>query len=285
MPRRSAPPTDIDVESLLLRRDRRARARKTGTIVLSLTVGLAMVVAAFTFVRTPARVGPAAGALGLSTPSGLAMPDGAYLYRRTRLYAPSSQGEPVKSVWWANDGSGRVRQGAGDDTTFGPGQMVTDTGPLDQLSSDSAVLREQMMRRMAPDGASPEPFDQFSPGPGQPDHVTAGMIRSIGELLADPNTTPELRAALFRVAAGLDGVSLTRDVLDPVGRPAIELSVTTEERLHHWWFDPETQQLLAWQDDATSAWLEVVEAEGFTDSTTSTHVTADLVPAPVHDPS
>ena len=281
--RRSAPGSDVDFESLLRRRDRQAKVRKTGSLVLSLFVGLAVIAGAFTVARSRPGAGPADGnGVDLPTPKGLAMPVGTYLYRKTAWFGADGQPMSTTSVWWAADGSGRTSAEPGDDTTFGPGEFPTDTGPLGSLSTDAAVLRDQMIQRMAPDGASPEPADQFTPGPGQPDHVTAGMIRSIGELLSDPNTTPELRAALFRVAAGLDGVTLTRAALDPTGRPAIELEVATETQLHHWWFDPETQQLLATQDDAGA--VLVVEAEGFTGSSSVTRTTTDLITAPRHDP-
>jgi hypothetical protein len=281
--RRSAPGSDADFESLLRRRDRQARGRKASSMALALFVGLAVIAGAFTVVRS----GPGAGAadgngVDLPAPQGLAMPAGSYLYRRTVWFGADGRQVSTSSVWWAADGSGRTSDDSGHDTTFGLGELPTDTGPLGYLSTDAAVLRDQMIERMAPDGASPEPADQFTPGPGQPDHVTAGMIRSIGELLSDPNTTPDLRAALFRVAAGLDGVTLTRGVLDPTGRPAIELQVTTETSVHHWWFDPETQQQLATQDDAGA--VLVVEAEGFTGSSSITRTTTDLITAPRHDP-
>jgi len=286
--RQRAPRHDAHAEfgSLLRRHDRRIRVRKVGTLVLALLIGAGVIGGAFILQQSPERLVNAAdgGGRDLPTPSGLAMPAGDSLYRRVASYAGSGPPRSTVSTWWASDGSGRVRRGPADDTTFGPGQMITDTGSLDYLSTDAAVLQDQMLQRMAPDGASPEPSQEFTPGPGQPDHVTAGMIRSIGELLDDPNTAPDLRAALFRVATSLDGVQVSEGVLDPVGRSAIELTVTTENMLHRWWFDPQTQQLMARQDDAASGGIEIVEAEGFATSSDSAHTSADLVPAPLHDP-
>jgi hypothetical protein len=276
-----APASPPDLEALAGARGRRERRRRVGAMTLSLVVGLLVIAGAFAAVRSrPGVAGPAAGGGDFPTPGGLAMPDGSYLYLHVTAFDGS--GGPSTSSWWAQDGSGRLMLTTGEDTTYGPGQLPTDSGPLDGLSLDASVLREQMLQRMSPDGASPEPFDQFSPGPGQPDHTTAGLIRSIGELLADANSTPQLRAALFRVAAGLDGVDVTRDATDPAGRAAIELSVTTEGSLHRWWFDPSSQQLLAAQDEGGP--VTVVEAEAFTPGTTPRHAIAQLIPAPVHDP-
>lgn len=279
-PRRDA---HADFDALWRRRDRRARVRKAGTLTLALLLGAAIIGGAFAVQHGSGRIGAANGGSDLPVPAGLAMPAGDSLYRRVTSYGPSGGVESTVLTWWASDGSGQLRLRAGDHKTFGPGQPLSDTGPIDYLSTDAAVLREQIIQRMAPDGASPEPADQFTPGPGQSDHVTAGVIRSIDSLLSYENALPDLRAALFRVAAGLDGVQVNQDAVDPVGRPAIELTVTTEEALHTWWFDPQTQQLLArrWTPEGS---FEVVESEGFTTSSTSVHTVTDLVPAPEHAP-
>ena len=228
--RRLAPRHDVDFESLHRRHDRRARVRKAGTLTLALLIGAGVIGGAFLVRQGPAGVSAAGGAgVDLPTPPGLAMPAGDYLFRHIETYPSAGQAPTTTMVWWSGDGSGRVRSTAADDTTFGPGRCPPTPDPSTTCPRTPPCSGDQMIQRMAPDGASPEPADQFTPGPGQPDHVTAGMIRSIGELLDDPNTTPDLRAALFRVAAGLDGVTLTRDTVDPVGRAATELTVTTTE--------------------------------------------------------
>jgi len=90
-------------------------------------------------------------------------------------------------------------------------------------------------------------------------------------LLDYPNVTPDLRAALFEVAAGLEGVRRTDHVEDPGGRSATVLSFTSEQDPITWstYFDPTTRQLMAWTSvygDNPPAWIAldsaVVDAPG-----------------------
>lgn len=285
-----APRPSLDLERLFQRRERVARRKRASAITLSLAITVALIGSVFAVAQgrrgpstslgngdgaTPALPGPSVD---------LSLAAGQYSYRTTTNY--SSDGGQLGSVatWWSLDDSGRILNSPNDDTTYGPGEIPQDTGPLAYLSADPPLLLDQMIQRTSPNGASPEPMDQFSPGPGQSDHQTAGLIRAIGELLNDVNTSPELRAALFQVAAGLEGVEVTQDAIDPVGRPAILLSVTTEETLHRWWFDPASEQLLAERDDgsgtgATS--IMIVESAGVTTGSDSTDLNTSFVPSPV----
>jgi len=68
----------------------------------------------------------------------------------------------------------------------------------------------------------------------------------IGELLfAQGNASPELRSALFEVAAELQRVELVGDVADPLGRPGVALAVDGVSSRTQLVFDPETAELLA----------------------------------------
>jgi hypothetical protein len=67
----------------------------------------------------------------------------------------------------------------------------------------------------------------------------------IGELLAQGVAPPDVRAALFEVAARLEGVRLDGEVEDPLERPGVGVSLdgpTYDTRLV---FDPDSAQLLA----------------------------------------
>src|SRR5206468_8617560 len=120
-----------------------------------------------------------------------------------------------------------------------PGDFYSDSGPVAQLSTDPSTLLQQLRERTQPDGVSPEPYAGWG-GP-----IEWGLVRSIRELLEAPDVTPEQKAALFRVAAGIDGMQVDEQATDPIGRPAIELTIDTEHTTQRWWFDPQSEQLLA----------------------------------------
>ncbi len=293
-----APRSSLDMEKLATRRERMVRRKRVSAITLSLAITVALIGGVFAVAQERGAPGTSAanggGDRGVSTivlgPSvDLSLAAGQYSYRRITNYPPDGvQVSKTMATWWSTDDSGRIQDGPGDGTTYGPGEIPQDTGPVAYLSTDPARLLDQMIERTSPNGASPEPMDQFTPGPGQSDHLTAGLIRAIGELLNDVNTSPELRAALFQVAAGLEGVEVTYDSVDPVSRPAIRLSVTTEETLHQWWFDPASEQLLAERDDFAAdgmTGITIVESAGVTVGSDSTEQITSFVPAPVHDPN
>jgi hypothetical protein len=281
--RAGAPPITVDLDDVYRRLDRKEGRRRVGALVVALGICAVLVIGLLSVVRgqpghrdTAAFGGPSGPRLSLS--------NGEYVYTRLNcvIRGHSDEGTlscPDVQTWWALDGSGREIVGS-QDSTFGAGEFPTDTGDLSYLSLDAATLDQQLRDRTAPDGASPEPYAEFTPGPGQEGHVTAGLVRAIGELLWDPNATPELKAALFQVLAGLQGMHVVQQTNDLVGRPANELWIETEEQMHHWWFDPQTEQLLASGDlyaDGTS-WLWIVERSGVTDSTTSTDLSRSFVP-------
>jgi hypothetical protein len=288
--RTSAPPIHIELNDVYRRQDQNEGRRRIGALVVALGICAALLVGLLTV--SSAQPGQnSAPMFGSPTGPSLALADGEYAYAKTDctiMSQPASQHVvcPDSATWWATDGSGRRIVGS-EDRTFGPGGFPADTGDLSTLSLDEATLEQQLRDRTAPGGASPEPYSDFTPGPSQEGHVTAGLVRAIGELLEDPNATPELKASLFRVLAGLQGMDVVESSTDPVGRPAIELAITTEEQKHHLWFDPRTQQLLARGDvfgDGTY-WLSVVARSGVAASTTSTDLIRSFVPKPEHDPT
>ena len=180
--------------------------------------------------------------------------------------------------WFGLDGSGRIRGGGATSGTYPVGGFPNDTGDLSGLSTDPATLLDQLTERTGPDGASPEPYDDFTTGPESP--LTAGLVRAAGELLDDANSTPALRAALAQVLAGLDGASVVRGH-DPFGRDAVEVSIESERATHHWWFDPQTLQVLATANGdpgASGSFVLVVEASGYTADTDGTSPRPSLIP-------
>lgn len=108
------------------------------------------------------------------------------------------------------------------------------------LSTDPDELFEQIERQAAETSDAPVPE-------GSP--VTQEMFVIVQDLLRETVPPPELRAALYEVAARIPDVELLGDVIDPVGRAGVAVGVTWEkdsvrEQLV---FDPETYEPLAVQ--------------------------------------
>ncbi len=73
-----------------------------------------------------------------------------------------------------------------------------------------------------------------------------------------------------------------------VGRPALLLSVTTEETLHQWWFDPSSLQLLARQDGpgpSPGGGLQIVESAGIVSGDDSSELVSTFAPPPLREPT
>jgi hypothetical protein len=158
----------------------------------------------------------------------------------------------TREMWVAPDGSGRIAETAGD-PVFLSEQDRTGWERLGGLS-DSAINEE-----FGPGGLVYEDFESLPTDPTQleavlgeiphgewPDEV--GLFWSVGDLLRNGYMPAELRAALFRVAARIDGIELVGTVTDRAGRPGIAVALTYEgnglvqqETLI---FDPDTTQLL-----------------------------------------
>jgi hypothetical protein len=304
------PPEDA-FDRFVRRRERKHRNRRTASAVVALVVAAAGIGGAVWAFRGSARSGPGdAGRAAAGPTVDLTLGPGQYSYREVETYRLAGEGYDCSGcelkfpyvtksqlrVWWAADDSGRVvgyengieffsaderrlyedangpaLLGTPVDTTYRAGKFANDSGDLSYLSTDPGVLLQQMIDRMQPTGRSPEPYEDFTPGPGQDGHITAGLVRSIGELLQDPNGTPALKSALFRVAEGLQGMAVTRGATDPAGRPAVQLRIQTENQLHRWWFDPDSQQLMAMEEssvDGKTVWsITIVRQAGIRSST------------------
>jgi RNA polymerase sigma-70 factor (ECF subfamily) len=76
------------------------------------------------------------------------------------------------------------------------------------------------------------------------------MFVVIGDLLRDPLTPPDVRAALFEVAAGLPGIELLGAMTDRIGRPGVGVAMTAFQ------MTPFHRQEIIIFDPATSVLLE-----------------------------
>jgi hypothetical protein len=300
---RQAPQLQDDpLEHLRSRRARKALRGRVAAGAVSLTVVVVAIGGLWTAFHP--HNAPSTPVRTLAGPSvDLTVPPNEYSFVQQDWYGPGNGGgdgsgtkwqdQYATTTWYRADDSGRiisVQNGQRSDQSYDPGNFLQDTGDLTYLSTDPTQLLAQMTDRMQPGGRSPEPFDQFTPGPGQDGHETAGLVRSIGELLNDPNSEPALKAALFQVASGLQGMDVQQNVTDPTGRPATMLRIETEQVVHEWWFDPSSEQLLAMETldpgsgNVTS--VMVVGASGVAATTDDGgQLNPSFIPAPVHDPA
>lgn len=162
----------------------------------------------------------------------------------------------VRDFWMAADGSGRIRETVGDliflsdadreaweagDLTpyalnedFGTGGLEPQFANA-SLPTDVDLLRKEVEQRAAATHPWPRTDSQ--------------MFVVIGDLLRDPLTPPEVRAALFEVAAGLPGIELLGETTDRIGRTGVAVAMTSLP-LTPWHrqeiiiFDPATSVLL-----------------------------------------
>ncbi|HEU5032508.1 MAG TPA: CU044_5270 family protein [Spirillospora sp.] len=94
-----------------------------------------------------------------------------------------------------------------------PGDRIFEGDPA-RLPADPARLRTAMLAWMRDHG-------------GLPDDPDAWLFREAPQLLSDPVSQPsqKLRAAVYRMLAGLPGVRNLGTVRDPLGRPALGVAM------------------------------------------------------------
>ena len=67
----------------------------------------------------------------------------------------------------------------------------------------------------------------------------------IGDLLAQGDASPEVRATLFEAAARLEGIEVAGAVIDPLGRDGIAVAIDDASLRTQLVFDPQTADLLS----------------------------------------
>lgn len=170
-------------------------------------------------------------------------------------------GEPIvalvpktRAIWVAPDGSGRIRETAGEVV------FLSERARSAWQAAGSPGLARAINRDFGPGGLSYEDFARLPTDP----KALAGVVRErasradppvdlemfvvVGDLLRQPGAPPELRAALYKVAASIPGVELIGSVRDRAGRQGVAVAKTTD----YWGskqrlvliFDPRTSALL-----------------------------------------
>jgi hypothetical protein len=72
-----------------------------------------------------------------------------------------------------------------------------------------------------------------------------GIFTGIGDLLAQPNTPPDVRRGLLELAAETPGITLEPGVTDPLGRPGEGFTFRVEPSTETLIIDPGTARVLA----------------------------------------
>jgi hypothetical protein len=197
------------------------------------------------------------------------LPVGASGYRYTKtdemflnMIFDATPGDPLaalvpktRSLWIAADGSGRIRE-----ITGAPIYL----NERSRSGWDAAGLRGVLLAFNEDFGPQQLSFDDLSGLPTDP-AVLAGVIReraqrtdpplpdamfvTIGDMLRQQSAPPAVRAALYKVAAGIPGVELVGPVHDRAGRPGVAVAMTSTysglKQRNVLIFDERTSALLA----------------------------------------
>lgn len=161
-----------------------------------------------------------------------------------------------RQMWVAPDGSGRIRESWGEPIFLAEGDQAN------WEAAGSPPFSSAINEDFGPGGLH---YENFADLPTDPDALAAivqaraklsdvpvnfGMLVAIGDLLREPGAPPELRSALYKVAARIEGIELLGKMSDRVGRPGVAIAMTArytggaKERLTLI-FDPATAALLA----------------------------------------
>jgi hypothetical protein len=163
----------------------------------------------------------------------------------------------TREIWIAPDGSGRLRVQSGQPKFFGPEDEV-EWEAAGRPSFDGTGISDDSF---GPGGLSFTDFSEYSTDPdelydqirsraeGHGPSTDAEMFVLVGDLLRETVAPPDLRAALFRVAAKIPGVELVGNVTDPAGRNGVAVARTSDDagflERNELVFDPDTSELLA----------------------------------------
>jgi hypothetical protein len=167
-------------------------------------------------------------------------------------------GPKTREMWIAADGSGRIRETAGEAI------FLNERGRTAWLAIGSPQLNRAINQNFGPGGLSHEDLARLPTDPvalgavirERASHtkvpIDDEMFVVIGDLLRQQEAPPAVRAALYKVAAGIPGVELIGDARDHSGRPGVAVAKTSSYTgLRHrnvLIFDPRTSALLGEED-------------------------------------
>jgi hypothetical protein len=237
-------PLDRPFNRLIERRDRNRRIQRLISATLAFGIASAVVGGGVILLSRMGDHVPGAEGTGWRSTKELAMQPGDYFYLRIESSEEEDGHIRDEETWWGIDGSGEVRNRSTRQDKYpyppsgiyGRGEFPSDFVDLLELSTDASVLADQLRH---------QPWNRWLGEPPSPDAL---WIFTRVLLLETPLAPPELRAAVFEMASGIEGVVVMEDDLDPVGRAAIGLRFSDAENGATWmmYFDPGTHQALAW---------------------------------------
>jgi hypothetical protein len=163
-------------------------------------------------------------------------------------------GPKTREMWIAADGSGRIRETAGE------ARFLNERGRTAWLAMGSPQLNRTINQVFGPGGLSYEDLARLPTDPvalgavirERASHtkvpIDDEMFVVIGDLLRQQEAPPAVRAALYKVAAGIPGVELIGDARDHAGRPGVAVAKTSSytglRQRNVLIFDPRTSALL-----------------------------------------
>jgi hypothetical protein len=288
---KQAPEAPFDLDDVLDRRTRHERRRKMEATVVGLGLTLLILVgAAFAAVQRGASRtdAPLQGGSPRQNRT-LSMGPGEYSYQRVRITCGGCDRTTLLvESWWALNDAGRIdvveaNDYGIDEGTFGPGEFP-DEGDLTMFPTDPDALTAFLLDRSGADGSSPRPG--VTPAPGTP--LEEGQLwLAVHDYLGSTqylNATPELRAAMLQVLAGLPMVHTDDDVSDPLGRSATRLGFHAYDADVAVFVDPDSGDFLAMTEAYAGGGgtrTTVVEAAGIVDDDhTQPHGDQQTVRAP-----
>jgi hypothetical protein len=263
----SVAPLDRRFERLVERRERKHRNQRLASAAVALAIAAGVAGGSLALLSGLERKHVGAGHGGArptSSAPNLSLAAGEYFYVKIESSRAADGLVRDEETWWTEDDAGQILH---DSTrqdkyaqlprgVYGPEKFPIETN-LSGLSTDPNELATQLG-----EGA----FGHWLQGEPEP-HRLWDTTTSL--LLDFPNATPDLRAALFQVAARQHGVGTIMDARDPVGRSATALELASRSEKATWtmYFDPSTHQLMAWTsvyDGNPPAW--VILDSGIVDS-------------------
>lgn len=174
------------------------------------------------------------------------LPEGGFRYSKSQTrYMFTTAGESfytvlqstVREIWIARDGEGRIR------TEVGEIEFLTDKDRRKRQAAPfyaASRLTTNVLPAETQGGqaSTPKPSKDFPPTPicfmprskkraeGRGPGLYPEMFVIVGDMLRETGAPPELRSALFRVAARIPGVEINENASDPTGRPGVAVSHT-----------------------------------------------------------